>query len=75
MRQTPYDRGSLRKPEQFIYKLNRDNRNREYREYSVATYNKDRKEVIIQGIQPDGTFGLKKYQVNGDLLTLITTVL
>lgn len=75
MNQTPYTRNSLRMPEQFLHKLNRQNRQLEAKENTVVTFDKDGKTAIIQGIQPDGTFGIKKYQVNGDILVLVSTVI
>lgn len=71
----PYDRASLKRPEQFIHKLNEERQQRERDSVSTRVFSADGKRVIITGVQPDGSWGIKEYLVNGDNLILQTVVL
>lgn len=68
--QSPFTRDFKRMPEQFIFKMNQMVSNQNANSNSTAIWSKDRKKVIIIGGQPDGSFGIKKYDVAGDILTL-----
>lgn len=73
-----YSRGDLKKtPEQFLFKLNKDNLFNN--SGTISMDSPDKKYRLVIGLQPPpsppNTFGVRRYVRNGDQLTLEITLI
>lgn len=66
--------GMKRRPDQHIHNLKEMAREQERSQHTSYNYNQDRTQVIVYGVQPDNTFGIVIYKVDGDQLTEIKRV-
>ena len=70
-----YPRNSLKMPEQFLHRLNKERKAQDLANNQVKGWSKDNKRVIIIGTQPDNSWGIKEYTINGDQFVFANTVL
>lgn len=75
MMDVSYPRNSLKMPEQFLHRLNKERKAQDLANNQVKVWSKDNKSVIIIGTQPDNSWGIKEYTINGDQFVFANTVL
>lgn len=61
---TPYQLRA--RPHQTTAQLNQMANKQRDEMYSKWVYNQDRSKVIVIGVQPNGEFGLREYNIKGD---------
>jgi len=70
-----FDRDLYKKrPDQMVLRLNEIANEINSRGRSSQQQRDDTNDVIITGMQPDGSFGVKHWKKNGDLWELVDTI-
>lgn len=67
----PFDRNMKGRGDQHVFQLNTLRSKLLSEEVSKAVFSPDGSQAIVMGMQPDGTWGVKGYSVQGDTVTLI----
>lgn len=70
-----FNRDFKQRPEQFLHRLNTKVADDKAKSNSLPVWSQDKKKVIITGSQPDGSWGIREYSVNGDVLVQTAVIL